>query len=114
MPSPAGPAPRQTRILRGVLLISLATGFFVVMNTGAKVLSAHLPVVEIIWARSLVHLVFVFALFAPTSGGWCLFVTRRAPHRVAGDLTLESGRPVVGSGTQGRVTLQERARRRLR
>ena len=88
MPSPADPAPRETHILRGVLLITLATGFFVVMNTGVKVLSAHLPVVEIIWARSLVHLVFVFALFAPTSGGWRLFVTRRPAIQVTRSLLL--------------------------
>ena len=88
MSSPADPAPRQTRILRGVLLITMATGFFVVMNTGAKVLSAHLPVIEIIWARSLVHLVFVFALFAPTSGGWRLFVTRRPAIQVTRSLLL--------------------------
>ena len=58
------------------------------MNTGVKVLSAHLPVVEIIWARSLVHLVFVFALFAPTSGGWRLFVTRRPAIQVTRSLLL--------------------------
>ena len=40
MPSSAGPAPRQTRILRGILLITLAARFFVVMNTGAEVPSA--------------------------------------------------------------------------
>lgn len=34
------------------------------MNTGAKVLGVHLPVAEIIWARSLVHLVFVFVFTA--------------------------------------------------
>jgi len=88
LPSPASAAPRETRILRGVLLITLACGFFVVMNTGAKALSAYLPIVEIIWARSLVHLVFVFALFAPTSGGWRLFVTRRPAIQVTRSLLL--------------------------
>jgi drug/metabolite transporter (DMT)-like permease len=88
LPSSARPAPRETRILRGILLITLACGFFVVMNTGAKTLSAHLPVVEIIWARSLVHLVFVFALFAPTSGGWRLFATRRPAVQVTRSLLL--------------------------
>jgi drug/metabolite transporter (DMT)-like permease len=52
-----------------------ATALFTCMNTSVKVLTAHLPVVEIVWARNLVHLLFVVALFAPGRGGWRLFVT---------------------------------------
>jgi drug/metabolite transporter (DMT)-like permease len=63
--------------LRGVVLVVLATALFVTMNSAVKYLSAHLPTVELIWARTLAHLVFMVALFAPARGGWRLFVTRR-------------------------------------
>lgn len=55
----------------------LATTLFVCMNTDVKYLSRSLPAVELIWARTLGHLLFVTALFAPRAGGWRLFVTRR-------------------------------------
>jgi drug/metabolite transporter (DMT)-like permease len=50
---------------------------FVGMNVEAKLLAGSLPVVEIVWARTLVHTVFVVALFGPRHGWWRLFVTRR-------------------------------------
>jgi len=65
-----------------------ATALFVTMNTGAKYLSAHLPVLEIIWARSLVHLVFIVAIFAPTHGGWRLFVTGAPAVQIGRSLLL--------------------------
>ena len=106
MPSSATPGPRPTRILRGVLFITLATAFFVVMNTGAKSLSAHLPVVEIIWARNLAHLVFVIALFAPTSGGWRLFVTGRPAIQISRSLLLLASTSFFFTAL-GRVPLAE-------
>lgn len=54
-----------------------ATLLFVTMNSGVKYLSASLPTVELIWARTLGHLLFVVALFAPRHGGWRLLVTRK-------------------------------------
>ncbi len=39
-----------------------ATMLFVRMNAGVKLLNPHLPV-ELIWARSLGHLLFVIAVF---------------------------------------------------
>ena len=80
--------PRETRILRGILFIGLATVLFVIMNTAVKVLSPSLPTVELIWARSLGHLVFVVALFAPIHGGWRLFVTRKPRTQIARSLLL--------------------------
>lgn len=68
---------REPRVLRGVFLIVLATMFFVIMNTGVKLLRPHLPTVELIWARTLGHTVFIFAIFGPSHGWWRLFVTRR-------------------------------------
>lgn len=75
-------------LLRGVLLMVGATALFVTMNTGAKYLSVHLPVLEIIWARSLGHLVFIVALFAPTHGGWRLFATGAPAVQVGRSLLL--------------------------
>jgi drug/metabolite transporter (DMT)-like permease len=46
------------------------------MNTSVKVLSAVLPVAQLVWARNLVHLLFIVALFGPARGGWRLFATR--------------------------------------
>jgi drug/metabolite transporter (DMT)-like permease len=63
--------------------VILATMCFVSMNTGVKLLRPHLPTVELIWVRTLGHLVFVIALFAPTHGWWRLLVT----HRPAVQLT---------------------------
>jgi drug/metabolite transporter (DMT)-like permease len=75
-------------VLRGVLLVALATVLFVVMNSGVKFLSHQLPTVELIWARTLVHLVFVTALFAPSHGGWRLLVTKRPALQIGRSLLL--------------------------
>lgn len=84
--SPAPARPRPTRVLRGIGFVLLATVLFVVMNTGVKFLSPHLPTLEIIWARILGHLLFVAALFAPTHGGWRLLATRRPALQVSRSL----------------------------
>lgn len=66
----------------------LATALFVCMNTEAKLLARSLPVVEIVWARTLVHTLFVVALFGPRRGGWRLFVTRRPATQLTRSLLL--------------------------
>lgn len=76
------------RILRGILYILAASALFVTMNTGVKVLREDLPAVQLIWARTLVHLLLVVALFAPTRGGWRLFVTRRPGLQLARSFLL--------------------------
>lgn len=63
--------------MRGVVLVVLATLCFIVMNGSAKYLAWHLPVVEIIWARSLGHLILVVVLFGPRRGGWGLLTTSK-------------------------------------
>lgn len=68
----------------------LATTFFVAMNTTVKYLRATLPTIELIWARSLGHLVFVVLLFAPAYGGWRLLVTRRPAIQFTRSLLLLS------------------------
>lgn len=55
----------------------LATVFFVCMNAAAKVLAATLPTVEIVWARSLLHVAAIVAVFAPRHGVRRLFATTR-------------------------------------
>jgi drug/metabolite transporter (DMT)-like permease len=66
----------------------LATVLFVTMNSAVKYLGAYLPTVELIWARTLAHLIFMVALFAPTRGGWRLFVTHRPGLQLARSLLL--------------------------
>jgi drug/metabolite transporter (DMT)-like permease len=65
-----------------------ATVLFVVMNTAVKYLSASLPTVELVWARTLGHLVFMIALFAPARGGWRLLRTRTPAVQFARSLLL--------------------------
>lgn len=79
---------RETRVRRAIAFVVLATTFFVTMNAGVKLLRPHLPTVELIWARTLGHLVFVFALFAPSHGGWRLLVTRRPGLQLLRSLML--------------------------
>lgn len=88
MTAAGAPGVRETRILRGIGLIVGATLLFVCMNTLVKVLSAHLPVAQLIWARNLGHLLVILALFAPRHGGWRLFVTRRPGVQLARSLCL--------------------------
>ena len=83
-----GPVP-DPRLLRGVGLVVTATLLFVAMNSGVKHLARQgLPMVEIIWARTLMHLLFVVALFAPGRGGWRLLATRRPALQVTRSLLL--------------------------
>jgi drug/metabolite transporter (DMT)-like permease len=74
--------------LRGVVLVVLATVLFVSMNSAVKYLGAYLPTVELIWARTLAHLVFMVAVFAPAHGGWRLFATRRPGLQLSRSLLL--------------------------
>jgi drug/metabolite transporter (DMT)-like permease len=79
---------REVRILRGIGFVILATALYVCMNTGVKYLSPYLPTVELLWARSIGHLLFIVALFAPTHGGWRLFVTRKPGLQLLRSLML--------------------------
>jgi drug/metabolite transporter (DMT)-like permease len=58
------------------------------MNTEAKLLAGSLPVVEIVWARTLVHTLVVVTLFGPRHGWWRLFVTRRPATQLMRSLLL--------------------------
>jgi drug/metabolite transporter (DMT)-like permease len=68
--------------------VVVATLCFVLMNAVVKVLTPHVPTVELIWARTLGHLIVVIALFAPGHGGWRLLVTRRPAIQVTRSMLL--------------------------
>lgn len=57
---------RNRRI--GIVLVSLATLCFAVLDTAAKWLVLTLPVVQVVWLRFLTHVVLMGALLAPRSG----------------------------------------------
>lgn len=69
-------AMQHARVLRGIVYVLLSTVLFVTMNAAVKYLRASLPLVELVWARTIGQLVFMILLFAPARG-WRLFVTRR-------------------------------------
>ena len=73
---PAG-APRPAyRPLMGILFMCLAGSFFPVMNGLAKLMSQSYASEQVVWARTLSHLIFVLALFVPRHG-WRIVQTRR-------------------------------------
>jgi drug/metabolite transporter (DMT)-like permease len=78
--------------VRGILQMVAATVLFVGMNATAKVLSAHLPAVEVVWARSAGHLLFIVSLLGPGHGWWRLFETN--------NLRLQIGRSVLQVSSQ--------------
>ncbi|HSE93597.1 MAG TPA: hypothetical protein VLF19_09850, partial [Methylomirabilota bacterium] len=86
--TPSASRLHETRVLRGICYVVVATVLFVVMSSIVKHLSRSLPVVELIWARTLGHLIFVVALFAPARGGWRLLGTQRPAIQVARSLLL--------------------------
>jgi drug/metabolite transporter (DMT)-like permease len=100
------PPGRRARILRGIAFMVGATMLFVVMNTGVKLLSPHLPTIELIWARSLGHLLFIIGLFGPSHGGWRLFVTRRPAIQFSRSLLLLASTSFFFTAV-GRVPLAE-------
>ena len=76
-------------MVRGILQMVGATVLFVCMNAIAKVLSAHLPAVEVVWARSAGHLLFIVALLAPRHGFGRLFETNNVRLQIGRSLQPE-------------------------
>jgi len=60
----------------GILFMCLASSFFPVMNGLAKLMSQTYSSEQVVWARTLSHLIFVLALFVPQYG-WRILRTRR-------------------------------------
>ena len=64
------------RPLLGILLMCTASSLFPVMNGLAKLMSRDYSSEQVIWARTVSHLLFVLALFVPRYG-WGIVRTRR-------------------------------------
>ncbi len=64
------------RPLLGILLMCAASSLFPVMNGLAKLMSQSYSSEQVVWARTLSHLIFVLALFVPKYG-WQIVRTRR-------------------------------------
>jgi drug/metabolite transporter (DMT)-like permease len=67
MASSAPPA-RERNIPLGILFICLSGALFPIMNGLVKLLGAGYEPPQVVWARTLGHLIFMIALFAPTRG----------------------------------------------
>jgi len=72
----AGVASPTYRPLLGILFMCLAGSFLPMMNGVAKLMSQGYSSEQVVWARTLSHLVFVLALFVPKHG-WGIVRTRR-------------------------------------
>jgi drug/metabolite transporter (DMT)-like permease len=88
MAQPVRSAPELGRpdVLRGILLMCAGTAMFPFMNTAVKLLTAHYPVAEIVWARFTGHLIIMLIVFLPQYR-WTLLRTRRP--------TVQIGRSVL-------------------
>jgi len=74
-----------SRITRGILFILMAVFLFACMNTLVKLLSARLEPVQIVWARTLGHFIFIGLLFMPRHG-WGVMRTRTPGTQAARSL----------------------------
>jgi drug/metabolite transporter (DMT)-like permease len=90
MSPPAAPA-RERRILLGIVFICCSGALFPIMNGLVKLLSAGYDSPQIVWARTLGHLIFVLALFAPRRGVVGILRSAKLPWQIArGTLLLMS------------------------
>ena len=70
-------AQRRQIPVRGIFyMLATAIVVFPLLNASVKYLAADYSLVQIIWVRSIVHFVWMVALFMPGLG-WQLFATRR-------------------------------------
>jgi len=80
-------SPRTVNVLKGILFMLGAASAFPFLNATAKYLSQDYPTPEVIWARSLGHLIFVAAMFMPRRG-LGLFATGHLNFQLARSLLL--------------------------
>lgn len=73
--APAGTDPVY-RPLMGILFMCMAGSLLPAMNGVAKLMSQGYASEQVVWARTVSHLVFVLALFVPQTG-WRILRTRR-------------------------------------
>jgi drug/metabolite transporter (DMT)-like permease len=62
--------------LRGIILMCLGVSLFPFMNAAVKLLTAHYPVMQIVWVRFTGHLLIMLVVFLPHYGRR-LLATRR-------------------------------------
>lgn len=87
MSSPATPA-RERRILLGIFFICCSGALFPIMNGLVKLLGASYESPQIVWARTLGHLIFVLVLFAPARGVVGILRTTKLPWQIARGMLL--------------------------
>ena len=67
---------RAPDVLCGIALMVLGVSMFPFMNAAVKLLTAHYPVMQIVWARFTGHLIVMLVVFLPRHGRR-LLATRR-------------------------------------
>jgi drug/metabolite transporter (DMT)-like permease len=73
---PSSVASPVYRPLMGILFMCIAASLFPAMNGVAKLMSQGYSSEQVVWARTISHLIFMLALFVPQSG-WAIVRTRR-------------------------------------
>lgn len=88
MPGPAGARRFNRRVLIGILYMCAAGSLFPIMNGLVKELGAAYDSVQVVWARTLGHLIFVLILFAPKRGLVAIFRSVKLPWQIGRSLLL--------------------------
>lgn len=96
-PSPLLTASAGGTVLRGILLMCLGVSMFPLLNGSVKLLTAHYPILEIVWARFTGHLVWMLVAFLPRHG-WRVFVPRRPFVQIARSVMLFGSTSLFVSG----------------
>jgi drug/metabolite transporter (DMT)-like permease len=73
--------------VRGILLMCAGVSMFPFLNTAVKLLGAHYPVSQIVWARFTGHLIVMLLVFLPQYGRR-LFAPRRPGVQIARSLLM--------------------------
>jgi drug/metabolite transporter (DMT)-like permease len=74
-------------VIRGILLMCLGVLVFPFMNAAVKLLTAHYPVMQIVWARFTGHLIVMLVIFLPRYG-WRLVASRRPAVQLGRSLLM--------------------------
>ena len=77
----------QADMLRGILWMCAGVSLFPFMNAAVKLLGAHYPVAQIVWARFTGHLVIMLLVFLPRYGRR-LLATRRPGVQIGRSLLM--------------------------
>src|SRR5436305_9476433 len=86
-PLPVSAARPQNDALRGILLMCGGVSMFPFMNAAVKLLGAHYPVAQIVWARFTGHLLVMLLVFLPQYGRR-LLATRRPAVQIGRSLLM--------------------------